>query len=691
MPELLLELGCEELPASFVRKAYIDLQELVEQRLSEAGIPYHRPHQPIGTPRRLIISLDIEPRQPDQTKEMRGPALKAAYDASGNPTPALQGFCRGQGVELTEVRSEGEYVWVTKTIVGRPTSELLQEVLPDAIRAMSFDKSMRWGAARMRFARPIRWIVAVFDGQAVPFEVEGVSSGTRSRGHRFEHPEEFEARSRESLLQMLRQRMVEPDPSLREEWIRSGAKSCASGEPIMTEALVEENVFLTEWPQALEGEFKPEYLELPRPVLVTAMAKHERFFPVADSTGKLLNRFVSIRNGGEEATVRRGNEWVLNARFNDAKFFYDEDSRRTMADFLEKTKGILFQDKLGTVRERADRLASLCEYLAEATGADANEVEFARTAGLYCKADLSTGLVSELPSLQGAIGAEYGRREGFAEEVVTAIEAHYDLAKVGNTDTGAGRTAMRLLIADALDKLAGYLAIGLAPSGSSDPFALRRATTHLIEAAWMWKGLGIRAADYSIHLAHAMRGYGEIAKDHTAVGLMLQDVFLSRYPVLLPEVRHDILDAATEHDALNPRAVRLKAGVLEELASDSSFVFTATRPINIVSAARAKGLPVPPFVELACLQTEALQSSEGETLAQALRGVEQAVYEAWNAEDSSALAAALRPLQKPIDAFFDSTMVMVDDEDVRNARLHLLQICCQALFKAGDFSKLVVA
>jgi glycyl-tRNA synthetase beta chain len=265
---------------------------------------------------------------------------------------------------------------------------------------------MRWGSNRMRFARPIRWILAAFDGAVVPFEVETVQSTLTSQGHRFYWPELFEAKTLQELTEGLRQRTVEPDPEVRRERIRSGAALVAHGTPLLTEALVDENVYLTEWPQPIEGEFKPEFLELPRPVLITAMAKHEKMFPVQDEKGQLTNRFVFIRNSGEDATVRVGNQWVLNARFNDARFFYTEDRKRTMEQFLEKTSTIVFQEKLGNVRQRADRLSKLAEKLSEVTGGDKDEQVLARTAGLYCKADLATGLVSELPSLQGVIGSE---------------------------------------------------------------------------------------------------------------------------------------------------------------------------------------------------------------------------------------------------------------------------------------------
>lgn len=684
MPELLLELGCEELPASAVARAASDLQTLVEERLGAARIDFRRAFEPLCTPRRLIVSLaDVAPRQPDQEKQLRGPSSGAAFGPEGSPTPALLGFCKGQGVDPSDVRIEGDYVWATKRIAGLPTEELLSELIPSAIRAMTFDKAMRWGVSRMRFVRPIRWIVAIFDGRPVSFEIEGVVSGAESRGDRFGGHGPFVVSSLDELVSGLRDRGVEPDPTVRRRTIEQGARSVAHGEPILSDALVDENVFLTEWPTALEGTFRPEYLALPRAVLETAMAKHERFFPVQGPDGALTNRFVSIRNGGEEHVVRQGNEWVLNARFNDAKFFFDEDARHTMAELLEKTRGVVFQEKLGTVRDRADRLAELAALVASAVELDAADLEHARLAGLFAKADLSSGLVSELPALQGLIGGAYAAREGMPEPVCRAISSHYSLAGIGDGDG----VAYSVLIADQLDRLAGYLGLGLAPSGSSDPFGLRRAAGVLIEAAWSWKSASATNLDYASLLEKALGCYQRAghALDRTATLLMLEDVFLSRYAAMMPGSGHDVVEAATQQDVLNPRLIRLKAAAIAELAENTSFVFAATRPINIVAAAEGKGITV-----LDAEPLGALDSSEGDALAAAVDVAQAKAAEARVAEDPKALASALLPLEQPINAFFDSTMVMVDDDAVRAARLGLLKRVTKTLFAAGDFSKLVI-
>lgn len=695
MPAFLLELGCEELPAAAVERAFRQLEHELVARLTSALLPPSG-SRALGTPRRLIVGLEGLPeRQPDQHKRQRGPGLKAAYDSEGRPTKALEGFCRSQGVSVDQLVKEDDYVWVDKTIAGRPAAEVLAEVVPAAIRALEFDKTMRWGSGRMRFARPIRWILASLDGVLVGFEVEGVASGLESRGHRFNHPDPFPAASWDQLLAELRARQVEPDPNLRRERVVDGARRVAPGTPELTEALVDENVFLTEWPEALCGEFPASYLDLPEAVLVTAMAKHERFFPVRDGEGKLVNAFVSIRNGGEEETVRSGNRWVLNARFNDARFFYEEDRRKTLEQFLAKTAGMTFQEKLGSIRQRADRLSELAAKVAEWTGSGPEEVGMARQAGLLAKADLASGLVGELPSLQGVIGGEYGLREGLDRDVARAIGAHYDLSRCLNPASAEQRVAACVLAADQLDKLAGYLGIGLAPSGTSDPYALRRAASMLIELAWSWPALN-DCYWRPLKVACALYAKQDLPNDVKGAVASAQELFAGRYANLLREARHDLLDAAILHgeEGLNARAVRVRLRAMELAAQDSAFVQTATRPANIVAAARKKGIVVPVAASSAVLYSpygEAeIGSEEGAVLVRALRAAEPKLQAARREESPEAMVAALRELAEPIGRFFDSTMVMVEDEDVRLARLAALDAAAELFRTAGDFTQVVV-
>jgi glycyl-tRNA synthetase beta chain len=688
MPELLFELGCEELPASSVRRAYTQLADEVVARLDEAGLPHGKPTA-MGTPRRLILSLpDVAERQPDSVKEVKGPALKAAFDAEGKPTKALEGFCNSQGVSPSKIERRDDYVWVTKKVEGKPAADVLAEVLPAAVRALTFDKTMRWGSAKMRFARPIRWLLAAYGGKPVPFEVEGVKSGLESRGHRFESGKPFKAADLATLLKGLRKNRVEPDPAEREKMIREGAHRVSLGAPDMPDHLVEENVFLTEWPEALLGDFPDEFMSLPEPVLVTAMAKHERFFPVRDSHGALTNRFVSIRNGGREDVVKRGNQWVLSARFNDAKFFYDDDATRTMAEFLERTARMSFAEGLGTIRQRAHRLSVLAKRVAEATGANPKDAALAEKAGLYAKADLSTGLVSELASLQGIVGAEYAAREGFEPAVCHALATQYDISKAIAGEHA--KTAVRVVVADQLDKLAGYLGLGQAPSGSSDPYGLRRAATLLIEAS---EHLTLPTGGYGTLFDEALALYGSegFAVDAEKARTLLGDLFAGRYEALHPEARHDVLDAALLErratDVLDPARFRLRLKLASGASFDTEFLQTATRPINIVAAAVKKGIQVPRDARPEDVDSTRLDSEAGAALLFAAHEAKKATD---GKSDTAAVFVALKKLEGPINKFFTDTMVMVEDSSVRDERLKLLSVVSNLLFQAGDLSKIVI-
>lgn len=686
MGEFVLELGCEELPASQVRHASQQLQENLTRLLQEAGLPATTAES-YATPRRLILGLQgISHRQPDSEKTSRGPQAKAAFDPQGNPTKALEGFCRAQSVNTTDIQLLDDYVWVTKQVPGRPAPEVIAEALDTAIRSITFDKTMRWGHHKTRFARPVRWILAVYEGQTVPFEFEGVRAANLSRGHRFDAPETFIAKTLQSLLTGLRQRHVEPDPAVRETKIRTEAIAVADGLPDLPEHLVEENTFLTEWPTAHQGTFAREFLELPDPVLVTAMAKHERFFPVRDQEGRITNRFVSIRNSGEEAIVRAGNEWVLNARFNDARFFFEEDKNRTLDDFLAATSRMLFQEKLGNVRDRADRLASLAQSAAKQTGADP---EAARLAGLYAKADLATGLVNELSSLQGTVGGIYARRplpgrpEGLPEFTAQAIAHQYDhLAAAENP------ASLALIFADQIDKLAGFLGLGLIPKGSSDPFALRRAVTVLLEAAWATPH---PVPDIPALLQQAFDLYDQAKiklAPETAKNALVE-LLAGRYESLLAETRHDILAAVLAHRDLprlaNPRQVKTRLTATASLAQSPATIQTLTRPVNIAAAAAKKSEPL-----AQSLDPVVLESPEGLILHDKTAETQARLDHAFATNDPASLVETLTDLAPPINGFFETTMVMAENPATRAQRLAVAQRASVQIARLADLTQIVI-
>ncbi|QYK52468.1 MAG: glycine--tRNA ligase subunit beta [Fimbriimonadaceae bacterium] len=667
MPNLLFELGCEEMPASAVAQAEADLRDEINTRLVDSGLGLGS-IQSCATPRRLIIGVEgIADHQADRSEEARGPRAGAAFDESGNPTKALEGFCRGQGISAADVFTKDDYVWFKKSIPGRAAIEVLAEIIPDAVKALKFEKTMRWGTEKARFVRPIRWILAKLDEQVIPFEIYGVSAGAQSFGHRFMSPGSFEPKNWDDHIELLKKNFVEADSDARRERILIGAKTASSGIPDLTDDLVDENTYLTEWPVAHEGAFSPEFMSLPEPVLVTAMAKHERFFPVRDSAGAITNKFISIRNNGDEDLVRKGNEWVLNARFNDARFFYLEDQKKSLDDFLAATEQMLYQDKLGTVRQRADRLANLTIVVNSALGAPEIENSDAHKAGLYAKADLSSGLVSELSSLQGVIGGEYARREGMSDRVATAIAGQYKLPKEAAEQN---RLGIALLIADQLDKLAGFLGLGLIPKGSSDPFGLRRAATMLIQSAWLVD----TNVDFAPLLDEAFTEYAAqgVELDSCSAVKALADLFIGRYEATMENVDHDVHDGAVGNGDWNrlssPNIYSDRVKRLDEFKKRPETVQTFTRPLNILNSARQKN-----HIDSAgILVSNDLGSPQAKELLNA----------AQNSSD-------LNQLEKPIHEFFESTMVMDEDPKVRNANLQLLVLVEEKLLEVGDFTKLV--
>lgn len=683
MSELLLEVGCEELPANAVESASNQLTRSIVQSLQDEGLcGEDASWKAAATPRRLIVSVSgVLERQPDRTESRRGPSAKAAYLPDGSASPALQGFCRSAGVDPASVTVKDDYTWAELSVEGKPATEVLQQILPRAIQSIAFDKTMRWGSGRMRFARPIRWILAVNGGIRVPFSLEGIESSVLSRGHRFLHPASFEAKSFDELTSELQERGVVASIEERKRLIRelvgkNGSMADAH------EDLLEENANLVEMPMAIVGEFRNQFLDLPDCVLLETMAKHLRFFPIRED-GKLTNRFVSITNGKDTESVVRGNEWVLNARFNDALFFFEEDKKHTLDQFLEMTGRITFQESLGSIRQRADRLSRLCRSLAEMRGADPSLAASCERAGLYAKADFSTGLVSELASLQGRIGGEYAKREGFPQEIVEGISRQY--AAPSDPRTPGDVVATVIMCADAADRLAGFLAIGEKPSGSSDPYALRRAATQMIEAQLACRDWAGSPWDW---IQLAMTGYKEqgiALKQPADIEPDVQEVFEGRYEALLSDIAHDARAAAWSakwDDTASRFAARSR--LLENLSKDVPFVRVATRPGNIVSAAIKKGIGIGVVNPLRL--TEEVERK----LHAAIEALTPEV-EMLSAEFKfNEIAEKLRTLAGMIDSFFDTVMVMVEDESVRDARLGLL-FKADRLFKTlGDFDKIVI-
>jgi len=732
MPDLVFELGTEEMPAGAIADALEQLGARVGSGLGAARLAPEKV-ETFGTPRRLVaLAQGVPDRQPDQEREVRGPAKSVAFDAAGKPTGAAIGFAKKQGVGVEQLEvihvNGAEYVQARVRDTGRPAEEVIGPILADIAKGLAFPKLMRWGdqsEGGMRFVRPIRWLLCLLDDRVVPMEIAGIESGRLTRGHRFLAPGEFEIGEALDLFQMLHTAGVMLDPEERKRGIVAQANALAAeagGRIPWDEGLLEENVFLVEWPTALRGDFDPAYLELPRPVLVTAMKKHQRFFPIEDAEGRLLPHFISIRNGGEDHldVVREGNERVLTARFADAKYFFAQDRNTSLDEMAGELSRLVFQEKLGTIAQKRDRLVSLVGTLADSLELGAEQKLRAVRAASLCKADLVSRMVIELPALQGIMGREYALLQGEPADVAVAIAEHYQ-PRSASDSVPASPLGRLLAVADRLDTLVGYVGIGVMPTGSSDPYGLRRAAQGVVQ---------ILADEPEMGSLVEMEAQAAQAYDHVN-GLDfpldplcndLATLFDQRISALLEErgVRYDLIDSALSGGSVYSTLVyaTVKRGeTLQSLSEDPNFVPTtqaAARVANILRSASsggsADGAPVPGkeaihggqahSVERAVSLLEQLsrrvdrsllqEGSETRLLNEARALLPDAARRA-AAYDYTGLYRELDRLREPVNAFFEDVMVMVEDAAIRSNRLALLSLV-DALYKTlADFTKVVVA
>ncbi|RLB07319.1 MAG: glycine--tRNA ligase subunit beta, partial [Deltaproteobacteria bacterium] len=482
---MLLEVGTEEIPSLFIPKALDAMKEILKNEMDAQRVDYGE-IKAVGTPRRLALFAELEQRQRPLEKERLGPPKNVAFDTQGRPTKAALGFAQREGVRVDDLEivhtGKGEYLCVRKQEAGRQTREILSEVLPRLIASIPFPKSMRWSDLELRFARPIHWILALFDAEVVPFTMENLTSASFTRGHRFLHPDLIEVKGFKDYLEGLRQASVVVDPEERRELIRRRVREAAQkvgGRPLEDEDLLEEITYLVEYPVAICGRFDNGYLDLPKEVLITAMQQHQRYFPVVDGQGRLLPYFVAVSNimARDMEVVREGNERVLRARLADAQFFFQEDQKVPLEQRVQELKGVIFQAKLGTSYEKVIRIRELALRLAEELAPEDKEV-VARGAYL-CKADLVTEMVGEFPHLQGVMGREYALRSGEDPAVAQVIFEHY-LPRFAGDALPSTKAGDMVSIADKLDTIIGCFGVGLIPTGASDPFALRRQALGII-------------------------------------------------------------------------------------------------------------------------------------------------------------------------------------------------------------------
>jgi len=686
MKELLLEIGTEEIPAGFVPQALVDLEALAKKELEASRIDFSGT-KTLGTPRRLVLAIEsVSEKQRDEETRKIGPSKQAAFDAKGNPTKAAIGFAKGQSVpveSLTVIQTEkGEYVCAVKKESGRPTAELLSSLLPRWILSIPFQKSMKWADVPIRFVRPIHWILALFGGEVVPFEVDPIRSGNVTYGHRFMNPGPLAVKDLQSYLQKTKDAFVIVDPLERKkkiegEMIREGAR--VSGRILKDEDLLDEVNFLVEYPVALCGGFDHKFLSLPREILIHSMKEHQRYFPLVDDHGVLLPHFVCVSNimPKNREVVVKGNEKVLKARLSDAAFFFQDDLKIPLEKRLEQLKKVVFQAKLGTSYEKVMRFKQLALWMTERIDPELREA--VERTSLLCKADLVTGMVGEFPKLQGVVGREYARLAGERPEVAEAIYEHY-LPSFAGDRLPSSSVGDIVSMADKLDTIAGCFGVGLVPTGTADPFGLRRQALGIIRI--------ILEKQYSLSLRGLIEESGKQLKEKMErpfeeVKQEVLDFFRVRYQNFLLDQGYpfDVTDAvlSISFDELLDVQGRIDAlRKATEWKDFESIVIAFKRAMNIL-----KGSPPKKEMNLSLLA-----ESVEKNLYEAFVLAKEKINAFLSAKDYEAALFEMTRMKKPIDEFFDGVMVMVEDEAIRKNRLALLDEIGKLFLRIADFSKL---
>lgn len=715
MEKLLFEIGTEEIPAKFMPGILKQLKELAAAKMQELRIPFED-ITVYGTPRRMAFIADgVAETQADVVVEAKGPSVKIAY-VSGAPSKAAQGFARGQGVDVKDLVVRDNYVYAVKHLAGQPVVELLPGFLMDILTSLSFPKTMRWADYEFRFVRPIRWMVALFGDQIIPVEICGVKSGKFSMGHRFMQQSLKAAAESQGLLsaalskvgnkvysalagvkgaveipsagdykKVMYDNFVMVDQDERRALILQQIKDLAAqngGEAEINEDLLEEVNYLVEWPTALCGKFEEKFLSLPKECIITPMREHQRYFPVLDEDGNLLNKFITVRNGGSEHLdiVTHGNERVLRARLSDAEFFFNEDRATKLEDRLEKLKTVSFQEGLGNMYDKSERLVKMAEMLRFAINTPVDEEELRRCA-LLCKTDLVTGMVIEFTELQGVMGREYALLDGEKPEVATGIFEHYLPRFAG--DALPATTIGRIVgIGDKLDNICATFSRGLAPTGSQDPYALRRQALGVINI--------LIDANYHISLAKIIAGtlyLLDIKPEETGKLVpQIMEFFKQRLRNLLMDqgIRYDVIDAVfadKRNDDMVDLAVRCKAlAAYVEAGNAEPLVQISVRVSNLCKK-----------IEKEVAISGALFKDESENkLHEVVAAVSKEIIPEIVLYDYAAVLKAGEKVIEPVNTFFDNVMVMDEDENVKNNRLAMLEEVRGIVNAVGDLSLLVL-
>ena len=685
---LAFEIGTEELPAFDLHDATTKLGGIAAKALDGAKIP-HGAIDVYTTPRRLIVIVaDVPERTEASVEEFRGPSAKIAFDENGQPTKAAIGFAKGKGVDPStlERRDENgvEYVYAIKETPSIDVASLLPDLLGSIITGIEWPKSQRWGSRREQFSRPVRWLLAMLGETVVPVEFAGLTADSKTFGHRFLSPGPHDVSSADALIDVLRANFVVPSEAEREASIREQVKAIEAETGLVSELpakTMEEVVNLTEYPTVMVGEFDELFLAVPKEITVDAMLVHQRYFPLFNADGSLSNKFLITSNGNPKYhdNIVDGNQRVVAARLYDAKFFYDEDLKQPLEAYVEKLGEVVFQESLGTTRAKADRLVELAGKLSADAGLEGQDAEDAKRAALLCKADLVTGAVVEFTSVQGIMGRYYAKAAGETDQVAEAIADHYRPRFAGD-ETPASLVGKVVATADKLDTICGLFAVGQGPTGSSDPFALRRSAIGIL--AMLEDGLNvslISAIDESLDIFEK----NGLEFDRAEARKAIVDFFVTRTKVMMRDrgCAADTIDAVLATGVEEPMVLIARSNALESARSNDKETFEDLA----IAYARANNLR---DAELGADVDEALLTEHSHALAAAVTQAESTVEKSLAADDYPAALGDLAALRGPIDEFFDNVMVMDEDANVRANNIKLLNKFVSVFANVADFGKM---
>lgn len=682
--DLLLEIGTEEVPAHFMPGILAQLKEKATAKFQEMRLDFDEVTS-LGTPRRTALLVkNLTETQQGASSEYKGPSTAIAFDKDGNPTKAAIGFARGKKVDVADLVVKDGYVYAVSSEEGKQTVELLPTLLKELVEGLNFPKNMRWGDLDFRFVRPLRWLVALYDEEVIDFTVANVTSGRVSRGHRFLSEGDFTINKASDYEQACKDAFIIVDQEKRRDIIKAQIEEIAkahNGHAEITEDLLEEVIYLVEYPTALCGTFEDKYLKLPKEAVMTPMRDHQRYFPVLDDNNNLLPLFITVRNGGDYCLdkVQHGNERVLRARLADAQFFFDEDRKHSLYDYVEKLKTVVFQEGLGTIYDKANRLAELSAFIGEKVNATEDEIKTTKRAAILAKADLVSAMVCEFTELQGIMGREYALLDGEGQEVATAIYEHYMPRFAGDAEPAS--VAGRLVsLADKMDNIVATFSRGLVPTGSQDPFALRRQALGIVHT--------IIEANYTISISEIADKAMDLlnitdSEKRAEIQKNVAEFFTLRLKNVLSDndVRYDIIDAVLEN-ADEVAGTYAKACVTaQEIASGvlNDAIQAFVRVGNISKKAENNVI------------NEALFTlDEEKALYNIYVAVAKDVETALNNKDYKTAIDKMQELTAPINNFFDNVMVMDKDEQIKNNRLALLKNIDTLIKSVADFGKIVL-